>query len=235
MSENKKQVIDLRYRDATSKDVARVMEHVQMECRFRDSVNAEWELGVLQGWTAVSGNWNVMRADGCLLWRKFCEVYDPPIWYKEKPELEAGWFLLDRNEDLQLGDRATVHGNYSEGWVTLEPEFFPNQRDGVWYCRRVETNNPAILDSSRSRDTIPSGWRVLGEDEERLASDAYWSSKFKDWIVVGDEIAAVANSQKWHAIRRMEHQVEYELVGGYIYYLPNGWKIRITEKGFEVV
>jgi len=108
------------------------------------------------------------------------------------------------------------------------------QFETFWYSRRIESNSPEIPDSCRSRDTVPSGWRVLSKDEDRLASDAYWSSGCKDWIVIGDDRVEIANSQEWHAIRQVEHQVDYALVSSYIYHLPNGQAIRITEKGFEV-
>jgi hypothetical protein len=114
----------------------------------------------------------------------------------------------------------------------------------LWYRRRIETNNPEIPDSCnssetpnscRSRDTIPSGWRLLGKDDWRLSSDAYWSLGAKDWIVIGGNRVGVANElPKWRAIRQVEHQIDYALVAGFTYPLPNGQTIRVTEKGFEV-
>lgn len=104
-----------------------------------------------------------------------------------------------------------------------------------------QANNPVIPDSSnsseipnsyRSRDTIPSGWRLLGKDEERLASDAYWSLGAKDWIVIGDNRVNLANAQvKVHAIR----QVVLTLRTGFIYQFHDGKFMKITAKGFEVV
>lgn len=98
-------------------------------------------------------------------------------------------------------------------------------------------NNPAILDSSHPCNKIPSGWRLLGEDEERRASDAYWDLGANDWVIIGDDRVPDATEFEpswWHAIRRVEYQADYALVDGYIYHLPNGSKIRITAKGFEV-
>ncbi len=97
----------------------------------------------------------------------------------------------------------------------------------------TKANSPAIPDSCRSRDNIPSGWRLLGKNEERLASDAYWSLGAKDWIVIGDDRVADANEfYKWHAIRRLG---SFDLVMGFNYTLPSGKVIRVTEKGFEVL
>jgi hypothetical protein len=78
---------------------------------------------------------------------------------------------------------------------------------------------------------------LLGKDEERLASDAYWSQSCKEWIVIGDDRMTYANDKtcKWHAIRQVEHQVDHALVIGFVYHLPDGSTIRITAKGFEVL
>jgi hypothetical protein len=76
---------------------------------------------------------------------------------------------------------------------------------------------------------------LLGKDEERLASDAYWSLGAKDWIIIGDDRVAYANefqSSRWHAIRRLG---SFDLVVGFNYTLPSGKVIRITAKGFEVL
>ncbi len=94
-------------------------------------------------------------------------------------------------------------------------------------------NNPTILASSRCRNKIPSGWRVLSKDEDRLASDAYWSQGCNEWLLIGDDRVKYANElDKWHAIRRME---DFVLVEGFTYTLPSRKVIRITAKGFEVL
>jgi len=99
----------------------------------------------------------------------------------------------------------------------------------------TKTNSPVILDSCRSRDTIPTGWRLLGKDEERLASDAYWSLGCKEWLLIGDDRAAIANElPRWHAIRQIV-VADFFLLEGYDYSTPGGQTVRITEKGFEVV
>jgi hypothetical protein len=100
----------------------------------------------------------------------------------------------------------------------------------------TKTNNPTILASSRSRDTIPSGWRLLGKDEERLATDAYWSQGCNEWLLIGDDRVEYANDKtgKWHAIRQVV-VADFFLLEGYDYSMPGGQTIRITEKGFEVL
>ena len=108
-----------------------------------------------------------------------------------------------------------------------------------------KANNPETPDSSnssetpnscRSREDIPSGWRLLGKDEERLASDAYWSLGAKDWVIIGDNRVAIANMlPRGRDIRQVDHQADYTLLVGFTYPLPNGQTIRVTAKGFEVV
>lgn len=99
----------------------------------------------------------------------------------------------------------------------------------------TKTNNPTSSDSSRSRDNIPSGWRLLGKDEDRLASDAYWSQGCKEWLLIGDDRVKYANElDKWHAIRQVERASDFYLAEGLYYRLPSGSYIRITAKGFEV-
>jgi hypothetical protein len=99
----------------------------------------------------------------------------------------------------------------------------------------TKTNSPTSSDICRSRDTIPSGWRLLGKDEERLASDAYWSQGCKEWVLIGDDRVKYANElDKWHAIRQIV-VADFFLLEGYDYSTPGGQTIRITAKGFEVV
>jgi hypothetical protein len=100
----------------------------------------------------------------------------------------------------------------------------------------IKANNPTSSDGCRSRDIIPSGWRLLGKDEDRLACDAYWSSGCKDWIVIGDDRVGVANElPRWHAIRQVVYYDHRELRVNGLYTLPGGQTIRITAKGFEVL
>ena len=174
-------------------------------------------------------------------------MYDPPAWFLNKPEPGEGFRLLEKfpPEELQLGDEAhDLHhkGEWSESQHAKRGD--KQQCEKIWYRRRI-ANNPTSSDSSRSRDTIPSGWRLLGKDEDRLASDAYWSLGAKDWIIIGDDRVADANGfHKRHAIRqvfatdfflRKGVVADFFLLEGYDYSMPGGQTIRITAKGFEVL
>ena len=228
--------IEQFWRDATADDVARVMRGETVMARFRDKTDEEWRPGLLSGWSRIcesdSFQWAVSGGEFC----QCCQVYDPPEWYVNKPDPGEGWRVLEKfpSEELQEGDEAW--GNYQDnewGKSGYAESGCRHQPKKVWYRRRI-ANNPTSSESCRSRDTIPSGWRVLGEDEERLASDAYWSLGAKDWIIICDDRVAIANSQKWHAIRQIV-VADFFLLEGYDYSMPGGQTIRVTEKGFEVV
>jgi hypothetical protein len=226
------QKIEQFYRPATADDVARVMRGETVEARFRDGEDKEWACDILSGWEKPE-----IFIDGDFKGHLNCQVYDPPAWYISKPDPGEGWRLLEKfpPEEPQEGDQAKHYEEPDKAWVTLVRGFDPGQRDWVWYRRRIETNSPTSLASSRSRDNIPSGWRLLGKDEERLASDVYWSNGSQDWIIIGDDRLKYANElPKWHAIRQVDHQADYTLLVGFTYPLPNGQTIRVTAKGFEV-
>ena len=108
------------------------------------------------------------------------------------------------------------------------------------YVQKIDANcepvnSPEKLEGSRSKDYIPSGWVKLSDDEPRLASDAYWSQGASEWCLIGEDRINFANRSKWPAIRQAFNQMRTLLVADCCYCLPNGQKIRTTEKGFEVL
>jgi hypothetical protein len=230
MSEQK---IEQFWRDADGADVMRVMDGQTVEARFRDFDSEEWGEKILLGYLGcgpLGCNWIDMGGVG---W-KHCQVYDPPEWYINKPDPGEGWRLLGKFPDEdKLGTDEAWDVKIREWRVTSIDDGI--QCEDVWYRRRI-ANNPTSSDSSRSRHKIPSGWRLLGKDEERLASDAYWSQGCNEWLLIGDDRVEYANElDKWHAIRRVTSTKELTLTEGFIYALPSGDHIRITAKGFEVV
>jgi hypothetical protein len=232
--------IEQFWRDATADDVARVMDGQTVVVRVRDKNLDLWQLKELVGWKSNRKYPWITKAAH---WQQ-CQVYDPPEWYINKPDPGEGFRLLEKfpHEAKLATDEAWQKLNKCWKSVINNNGI---QADTTWYRRRIEINNPEIPDSCnssespnscRSRDNIPSGWRVLGKDEWRLASDAYWSLGAKDWIIIGDDRVGVANElPKWHAIRRVTSTKELTLTEGFIYALPSGDHIRITAKGFEVV
>ena len=114
MSEQK---IEEFWRDATADDVARVMRGETFEARFRDGGDSRWKLGLLSGWTHQFPNWSCGidsdEEDGEFF--EFCQVYDPPEWFVNKPEPGEGWRLLEKfpheaklGTDEALADRKSV-------------------------------------------------------------------------------------------------------------------------------
>jgi hypothetical protein len=232
--------IEQFWRDADGADVMRVMDGETVEVRVRDSDREDWrECEFLGGFHCGRDGFEWKDCDG-VPWQQ-CQVYDPPAWYINKPDPGEGYRLLEKfpPEELQPSDEWFESAPFETGWKVSHNE---KQGSTLWYRRRI-ANNPETPDSSnssevpnscRSRDTIPSGWRVLGEDDERLASDAFWSRSCKEWIVLGDDWVGVANREKLHAIRQVVFPDYHMLRVDHIYGLPNGSKITITAKGFEV-
>ncbi len=236
--------IEQFWRDATADDVARVMDGQTVEARFAiskgDWSGKEWVEFSTDGICLRLGGWSEgfwVDSDGDEY--KQCQVYDPPAWYISKPDPGEGFRLLEKfPPETKLGTDEVWNWGVAKWQSIARPG---EQAKRVWYRRRI-ANNPEIPDSCnssetpnscRSREDIPSGWRLLGKDEERLASDAYWSLGAKDWIVIGDDRVGVANElPKWHAIRRLG---SFDLVVGFNYTLPSGKVVRVTAKGFEVL
>jgi hypothetical protein len=232
MSEQK---IEQFWRDATADDVARVMRGETVEARVRDDDNDDWRYGEYLG-GVHRGNCEEFKwtdRDG-VPW-KHCQVYDPQEWFLNKPDPGEGYRLLEKfpHEELETGDEA-FGNNWDRKWGKSDyaERGLTTQCETLWYRRRI-ANPPTSLESCRSREDIPSGWRLLGKEEERLASDAYWSQGAKDWIVIGDDRVKYANEfSRWHAIRQVG---SFDLVAGFNYTLPSGKVVQVTAKGFEVV
>jgi hypothetical protein len=210
--------IEAFWRDATAKDIARVMKGETVEARFRDIALRDWKFGHLNGW--ADGEF---RCDLANCW-VHCQVYDPPEWYTNKPDPGEGYRLLEKFPDEPK--RAT-----DDAWNWVDEKWNSIARDGeqqyaTWYRRRIE---PEKVDS-RSKDYIPSGWVKLPDDEPRLASDAYWSQGASEWCLIGDNRVEYANRDKWPAIR----QRKFVLAQGESHKLPNGLTLEVYKKGFEV-
>jgi hypothetical protein len=225
------QKIEEFWRDATADDVARVMRGETVEARFKDDEHVGMAYGTLAGWSCDRPTWYCEQA-GQRAYFENCQVYDPPAWFVNKPDPGEGYRLLEKfPPEPKLGtDEAWAY--HAGCWQVVQNDNGVQEKT-TWYRRRIETNNPTSSDSSRSRDNIPRGWRLLGKDEERLASDAYWSQACRDWIVIGDDRVAIANDlRRLHAIRQVGR---LDLFEGFSYTLPSGQTIRITAKGFEVL
>jgi hypothetical protein len=320
------QKIEQFWRDAKHGDVARVMNREAVEARFRDRIDQEWKPGFLSGWSKIDKSDSIQWAASSGAFWRFCQVYDPPQWWLDKPDPGEGYRLLDPfSDELPIfGDCAYCKIN--KRWVELKPNFLPVRHPKVWYRRRIEpvnnleipnesselvaiamqmaceefgrgdgTFNSAnfehacrqivgsscsidghviafILDGrqdvealkggrhyrylkyasrsystqeqqsksskaphgSRSLENIPTGWRLLNDNEDRIASDAFWSIGAKDWVIIDECRVESANRDKWPAIRQVEHCRCMMLMEGCFYRLPGGQGIKVTKQGFEL-
>jgi hypothetical protein len=233
------QKIEQFWRDATADDVAEIVKAGNAkEARFRDELKDHWISGsnsFLAGGVVSHREVITWISKTTIRWQH-CQVYDPPEILKNKPDPGEGFRLLGKFPHEPIIGTDDYWSTAKAKWMPIVKLTTNKQPEKTWFRRRIETNSPEIPDSCRSRDTIPSGWRVLGKDEERLASDAYWSLGAKDWIIIGDDRVKYANElSKWHAIRQVDYQADYTLFAGFTYPLPNGQAIRITAKGLEVL
>jgi hypothetical protein len=199
--------IEQFWRDADGADVMRVMDGRTVEARFKDDEHVGIAYGTLSGWSCDRPTWYCEQS-GQRAYFENCQVYDPPEWYINKPDPGEGWRLLGKFPPEEKLPTDEYWSNVCSQWLQIggsnaTPQADRLQVENVWYRRRIETNSPTSSESCRSRDDTPSGWRVLGKDEDRLASDAYWSLGAKDWIVIGDDRVAIANElPRWYAIGR---------------------------------
>jgi hypothetical protein len=226
------QKIEQFWRDATAEDIAKVMKGEKVEARFRDVDTSIWSVSrFLGGYDATCPNSLHWISNNANQW-KFCQVYDPPQWYTDKPDPGEGYRLLGKfpNEDLQPGDEWFEPDPLEKGWKVSHNE---RQANFLWYRRRIEPNNPITLDSSTCVG-FPKGWTALSLNEPRLASDAFWSLGAKDWVIIDECRVEAANRDKWPAIRQVENWRSMMLMEGCFYRLPNGHSIKVTKEGFEL-
>ncbi len=232
MTEKTEQKIEQFWRDATAEDVARVMKGEKVEARFRDDDAEHWSVSrFLGGYNATCPNSLHWISSNANQW-KFCQVYDPPQWYLDKPDPGEGWRLLEKfpDEDLREGDEIWVDESWCLSWRANNDEKI--QKTNKWYRRRIE---PVKQDAgSTCASTIPKGWTALLLDEPRLASDAYWSLGAKCWVIIDECRLELANRDKWPAIRQVENWRCMMLMEGCCYRLPNGHGIKVTKEGFEL-
>jgi hypothetical protein len=235
VNEVSEQKIEQFWRDATADDARGALGGKEISARYRKTDSDEWIEGCLYGAIAPGGTvgWYCYNGHSDDFFRQ-CQVYDPPEIHKNKPDPGEGFRLLEKfPPEPKLGTDEVWR--LFKTWETTANDNGVQEED-CWYRRRI-ANSPTSSDSCRSRDNIPSGWRLLGKDEERLASDLYWSQGCKEWLLIGDHRVEYANGKtgKWHAIRQVVYYDHRELRVNGVYALPGGQTIRITAKGFEVL
>jgi hypothetical protein len=225
------QKIEQFWRDATAADITKVMRGEKVEARFRDVDTSIWSVSrFLGGYDATCPNSLHWISSNANQW-KFCQVYDPPQWWLDKPDPGPGRRLLEKFPDEpKLGTDEFWNCDLKEWMQTATTG--ETQSKCAWYRRRIE---PVKQDAgSTCASNIPKGWTALLLDEPRLASDAFWSVGAKDWVIIDECRVEYANRYKWPAIRQVENWRCMQLMEGCFYRLPNGHSIKITKEGFEL-
>lgn len=193
--------IEKFWRDATAADVARALAGEKVEARFRDSEIHVWtSVGRrLIGARAVEGPEISLRwLDRASCWH-YCQVYDPPQWFLDKPDPGEGYRLLAKfpDEALQPGDDALgVDGIWS---TSYQVKSFGVQVEEVWYRRRIEQPKPEPKHYSlQVGDTVetPSGHLIKIVD--RPTEQMHYT------LQVGDTCDAPSG----HRLAVTEHGVE---------------------------
>jgi hypothetical protein len=141
------QKIEAFWRDANAGDV---MNGKEIEARFRDDESFEWSTGkgcligykqVIQKpcfWISRSLGWKNYE----MLWR-FCQVYDPPQWWLDKPDPGKGYRLLEKFPAEELQPEDDWWGIESKDWLPSRRACRGEQQDeDVWYRRRIEPVEP---------------------------------------------------------------------------------------------
>ena len=217
--------IEKFWRPATDKDVARVMAGETVEARFRDDEANPWcSHGNLTGFKAVGENklrWFTRTAS----WR-FCQVYDPPQWWLNKPEPGEGFRLLGKEPDepVQGGDFIRHAG----GWNELADECNPTQAERIWYRRRIEQPKPEPKFAVGQRVKIVGG--ISGPYIGELAIIEAMAIEPTGWFY---ELRYVEGSFHEPNLEPVTPK-HYVLQVGDTADVPSGHRIAITDYGVEV-
>ena len=235
MSEQK---IEQFWRDATAEDVARVMKGEKVVARFRDYDHADWTEFDLLGGFATSVNYPVSWFDVCGVRWFQCQVYDPPEWFKNKPDPGEGYRLLEKFPDepkLSTDEFWNLRDKTWRRTATTDE----TQSDCAWYRRRIEPVN-----------SDPGGDWEPTDDEIQYAMDRCGVPTIKICDVAkiaGHSPVATNNEFRKFVDKVQAGEVSYTCsfvwegqlglfkvkVGDRIQH-PNGCCIDITETGFKV-
>lgn len=135
--------IEKFWRDATVSDLVKVMESETVEARFSDVPNGvQSKVTQLVGAKRLSDNGTVWLSPNTN-WR-YCQVYDPPQWYLEKPDPGDKYRLLGKfpDEALQPGDEVFDLRGDGKWEPSFNVEIKQPQGEGIWYRRKIEQPKP---------------------------------------------------------------------------------------------
>ena len=230
--------IEQFWRDATAADVARVMAGETVEARFLGHKEQEWEFRALAGWYRSSNTDDLVWASTGFGHYRFCQVYAPPLWWLNKPNPGEDFRLLAKfpDEAVQGGDFRNDDGT----WAELCNDCKSDQREGIWYRRRIE--------QPKAEPKFKVGQRVkIVGPKERPA--AHWDGCMDKHIGAVAEVASVScmvGDKVFYDLRSIEQWAfredylepvepkRYTLQVGDTVEFPDGWTVTAMGKGIFV-
>ena len=248
MRNGNQRVIEMSYiekfwRPATAADVARVMAGEVVKARFTQN-NGSTRKGFIAGWKETPAQW--MDSHG-LFW-DYCQVYDPPQWFLDKPEPGEGFRLLRKEPDeaLRPGDESLGIGQNPRWFPSEQAKIGGRQVEGIWYRRRIEQPKP------EPKFAVGQRVQIIGPPTKGEGPIYNWCVEMDKYIGVVEFVRSqpqqtfegvfyqVSNIANW-SFREdyLEPVVEpepkhYTLQVGDTADTGNGFRITITEHGVEV-
>ena len=209
--------IEAFWRDATAADVARVMKGETVEARFHDQKNNCWFYSNLSGWRDGPFPWG----DEAVCFWNYCQVYDPPQYWLNKPEPGEGYRLLGKlpDEDLQPGDAFFENNQW---WPVFLESPCPQVRD-FWYRRRIEQPLLPGHQWLSPGDRLACGDSYYHEGAVQEVGQVYWGNR----IYIENAFMRRIDPPK-------PEPKHYKLNAWDTADLPSGHRIIVTEHGIEV-
>ena len=235
--------IEKFWRDATDKDVARVMARETVEARFRDCASDEWKCRALIGWSRGGESDDFVWASIGLVYYRFCQVYDPPQWFLDKPEPGDEFRLLGKfpDEALQPGDEVFDLLGDRKWELSFNVETKHPQDYSSWYRRRIDPPKP------EPKFAVGQRVRVVGPKQSPAVNWDRQMDKHNGAVAEVISVSSVVGSKVFYDLRFIEQWAfredylepavepkHYVLQVGDTADAPSGHRIAITEHGVEV-
>ena len=233
--------IEKFWRDATDKDVVRVMAGEAVEARFRDVGAEPWcSPRELRGCKTLKEQG--LRWISPMVCYSLCQVYSPPQWWLDKPDPGEGFRLLGKfpDEALQPGDEFF---EYNQWWPIFFEDPYP-QVEGIWYRRKIEQPKPEpkfavgqrvkIVGPKRT-DKVRYNWEqgmdnqvgktgVVTGSHDGSFGRLYQLSGIVEWNFQEEYLEAVVEPEPKHYVLQVGDTAD----------TGNGFSLTVTEHGVEI-
>ena len=212
--------IEQFYRDATAADVLRVMNGEEVEARFSENARAFFNSSIA-GWRRFRSDYAVWVDKDGSGWQ-FCQVYDPPQWFREKPEPGEGYRLLGKfpDEPVLAGDFIK---DVDGAWRELVSPCNPVQGMTCWYRRRIEQPLLPGHQWLSPGDRLACGDSYYHEGAVQEVDQVYWGN-----------LIHLENAFMRKVDPPKPEPKHYKLNAWDTADLPSGHRIIVTEHGIEV-